>query len=527
MPPPPVVALAELPLTVQLVSVSDRRSVRPPPVPEAELPLTVQSVSVTEPPSLYRPPPFPVVEPSVMVRPLKLAVTPPSTWNTRLAPPPLTVSLLAPSPSIVTFTPIVSGPEFSVIVSPLRLLAKLIVSPLEAVVMAARSEPGPLSWLFMTVTVLSSVRSSIRSTRGKNCRRLECLPSRRLGAGIASVARYHSTDSRTGTSQVTPVVSEKRSAGPHCMNRLDQNAQYAALRARSMSAWTSAQSESHSFRSASGRFARAAFRRPLPLRTGILSEGHTNPRVYAASSLDRSAQWASLGAADECLDIGPERRPFLPLGLGELRAGLGIADADEVGVLLPALHSPVDRGAGNEIGTLKLLGVQGQVGAQPVEGLLAQAGALLVVELGRVLALAGGGQRGEAGGVVAVSGLEVVGQLGVGGEGGGVQAGRRVVELLDLAPLGQAEAFLVARRRVAAVLEGGELVPGRRQSLRLREVSLGRRRTSGRVRWPSLAGDGLVQLALAVQRNAQVVVGRWRTSGSSSMAFWKQAMASS
>ena len=46
MPPP---AMAELPLTVQLVSVvvlPSRELYRPPPLPLAELPLTVQLVSV-------------------------------------------------------------------------------------------------------------------------------------------------------------------------------------------------------------------------------------------------------------------------------------------------------------------------------------------------------------------------------------------------------------------------------------------------------------------------------------------------
>jgi hypothetical protein len=56
-----------------------------------ELPLTVQSVRVTLPPSLYSPPPLPVVLPPVIVSPEMEAVTPPSTWNTRLSPPPLTV----------------------------------------------------------------------------------------------------------------------------------------------------------------------------------------------------------------------------------------------------------------------------------------------------------------------------------------------------------------------------------------------------------------------------------------------------
>src|ERR1700721_292933 len=51
---------------------------------------------------------------------------------------------------------------------------------------------------------------------------------------------------------------------------------------------------------------------------------------------------------------------------------------------------------------------------------------------------------GQGGGVGAVPGPEGGGQLGVGGERGGVQAGRRVVQLLDLAALSKAEAFVVA-----------------------------------------------------------------------------------
>src|SRR3954463_14112402 len=44
------------------------------------------------PASVYRPPPFPVVEPPEIVRPVKDAVTFASTWNTRLRPPPLIVT---------------------------------------------------------------------------------------------------------------------------------------------------------------------------------------------------------------------------------------------------------------------------------------------------------------------------------------------------------------------------------------------------------------------------------------------------
>ena len=56
-------------------------------------------------------------------------------------------------------------------------------------------------------------------------------------------------------------------------------------------------------------------------------------------------------------------------------------------------------------------------------------------------------------------GFQVVGQLGVGGEGGGVQAGRGVVQFLELAPLGEGEAFVVIGRRVGAILVEGEFGP--------------------------------------------------------------------
>src|SRR6516164_3746031 len=108
--PPPFLAEV-LPLTVQLVSVSvPFRLKRPPPRllagVVAELPLTVQLVSVTFPPSLYRPPPLSVVVPPLIVSPDIDAVTPPSIWNTRLAPPASTVTPFS-GPTIAS-VPVVS-----------------------------------------------------------------------------------------------------------------------------------------------------------------------------------------------------------------------------------------------------------------------------------------------------------------------------------------------------------------------------------------------------------------------------------
>ena len=62
--------------------------------------MTVQLVSASVP-MLSRPPPLPSVLPSVIVIPEMDAVTPESTWNTRLSPPALTVTP-AFGPVIVT-----------------------------------------------------------------------------------------------------------------------------------------------------------------------------------------------------------------------------------------------------------------------------------------------------------------------------------------------------------------------------------------------------------------------------------------
>ena len=110
---------------------------------------------------------------------------------------------------------------------------------------------------------------------------------------------------------------------------------------------------------------------------------------------------------------------------------------------------------------------QGQIGAEPVAGLTPQARPLLVVELGCVLAVAGSGQRCVAGGVVAVPGPEVVGQLGVGREGGGVQLGGLLVELLAMADIGQTQAFLGVTGLEIAFEERGQLRLHRRFRLGL------------------------------------------------------------
>src|SRR5262245_1241944 len=89
MPAPKL--LAKLPETVLLVSVRVPL-LKMPPLLLAELLETALLVNVVVP-KLARPPPLLKPElPWLIVNPERNAVTPPSTWNTRLVPPPLTVT---------------------------------------------------------------------------------------------------------------------------------------------------------------------------------------------------------------------------------------------------------------------------------------------------------------------------------------------------------------------------------------------------------------------------------------------------
>ena len=115
------------------------------------------------------------------------------------------------------------------------------------------------------------------------------------------------------------------------------------------------------------------------------------------------------------------RRPRL-LGW-QFRQGRRVADAGQVAVLLRVhqMRWNLSRSAAEP--PSRCLFRAGQVGTEPVEGLLSQPGLFRIVELRGVLPLACGGQRRLTSGVIAVKGSEIVGQLGVGGEGVGVQTG--------------------------------------------------------------------------------------------------------
>jgi len=96
----------------------------------------------------------------VIVKSSIVTAAPALTAKTLLALLPLTVRLSWPSPAMVTLLVTFSWPLVRLMVWPLRLLSKRIVSPSAAAPRTARSEPGPLSPALVTVRVLGRVRSS-------------------------------------------------------------------------------------------------------------------------------------------------------------------------------------------------------------------------------------------------------------------------------------------------------------------------------------------------------------------------------
>src|SRR5262249_27839820 len=88
--------------------------------------------------------------------------------STRNLPPPSTVSLPDPRPSIVRLWSSVNSPLVSLIVWPESLLSNWTVSPFFEVVRASRSEPAPLALVFVTVKLLGTVRSSRASSEGRH-----------------------------------------------------------------------------------------------------------------------------------------------------------------------------------------------------------------------------------------------------------------------------------------------------------------------------------------------------------------------
>ena len=118
-------------------------------------------------PSSRMPPPD-VASPSVMVSPEMATLALPLTSKTRLASLPLTESVFAPGPSIVTLWLIGNSPLVSLMVPCSPGANTMVASPER---MPARSEPAPLSARLVTGKVLSRLLLSSPSRRGRTARR--------------------------------------------------------------------------------------------------------------------------------------------------------------------------------------------------------------------------------------------------------------------------------------------------------------------------------------------------------------------
>ena len=180
----PVMVALKLPPEARLFVKVDDVTVRlpsfsiPPPLPKLPmesalallLVMTTWSRLSVAPASMRTPPPLvPTSCPLAIVRP-EMATFAPAISKTRLASLPLTDSLFAPGPLIVTLSVIDNSPLVSVMV-PCSPLAKSIVSPLWARPISARSEPVPWSCRFVTVKALGTLRSSSASRRSVCSRR--------------------------------------------------------------------------------------------------------------------------------------------------------------------------------------------------------------------------------------------------------------------------------------------------------------------------------------------------------------------
>src|SRR5205085_1896731 len=103
--------------------------------------------------------------PFVTVRPEIVTVRPEPIWKTRLVALPFTARFAAPGPEMVMLVLTSSSPLVSPIVP---VTAKLMVSPSLASASAWRNEPGPLSFVFVTVMVAAEAEITAAPTSAKH-----------------------------------------------------------------------------------------------------------------------------------------------------------------------------------------------------------------------------------------------------------------------------------------------------------------------------------------------------------------------
>jgi len=152
-------------------------------------------------------------------------------------------------------------------------------------------------------------------------------------------------------------------------------------------------------------------------------------------------------------------------------------------------------------------GVDGQVGPQPVERLLAEAGTFLVIEFVGVRALARGSQGSGTGGVVTVLCIQVFGQLRLGGEGIGEETDSgSVTFLVGDTEQGEFDLLLWAARLRLAREEGGQLLVQFEPPFGAAKIVTKEREIGRQLIGLAEGGDRRPQLLLLTQSDAEVVV---------------------
>src|SRR5262249_29052071 len=101
---------------------------------------------------------------------------------------------------------------------------------------------------------------------------------------------------------------------------------------------------------------------------------------------------------------------------------------EEAKIPHPAVKGSLRPGTNLGVSRLDLLLPGSQIGTQPIQGLSAQAGALLVAGFWGILAPTGGGQGGTPGCIVTIAGGQIVGWFRIGGKAVGVEPCGRCVE---------------------------------------------------------------------------------------------------
>src|SRR5262249_7466687 len=162
-------------------------------------------------------------------------------------------------------------------------------------------------------------------------------------------------------------------------------------------------------------------------------------RFRLPASLNRRGLTLSIGVRrrrpgwrcelQERVDVRPERLPFRALGCGEFGQGALVADAREIGVLLPATHVPGDPRRGPALSRFEEWARGRQVGPEPVEGLAAKLRLCRFVGRRLVPTLPGGSHGRGTGRVYTTRGLTVVAELGIALQDRGPEPSRARIHL--------------------------------------------------------------------------------------------------